>query len=44
LELETSENKTSKPLESIEVQRGTYFGEDDIDRFVHYYGRVEEDS
>ena len=32
---------TSKPLEIIEVQTGTYFGEDDIERFEDKYGRLE---
>ena len=35
------ENQTSKPLEIIEVQSGTYLGEDDIVRFEDVYGRVE---
>ena len=35
------ENKTDKPLEIIEVQSGTYLGEDDIVRFEDIYGRVE---
>jgi mannose-1-phosphate guanylyltransferase/mannose-6-phosphate isomerase len=34
------ENKTSKPLEIIEVQSGTYLGEDDIVRFEDMYGRI----
>jgi len=33
------ENKTDKPLEVIEVQSGTYLGEDDIIRFEDIYGR-----
>jgi mannose-1-phosphate guanylyltransferase/mannose-6-phosphate isomerase len=33
------ENKTNKPLEIIEVQSGTYLGEDDIVRFEDIYGR-----
>ena len=36
------ENKTNKPLEVIEVQSGTYLGEDDIIRFEDIYGRVED--
>jgi mannose-1-phosphate guanylyltransferase/mannose-6-phosphate isomerase len=28
------------PLEIIEVQSGSYVGEDDIERFEDYYGRV----
>jgi mannose-1-phosphate guanylyltransferase/mannose-6-phosphate isomerase len=35
------ENKTSEPLEIIEVQSGTYLGEDDIVRFEDIYGRIE---
>ena len=34
------ENKTSEPLEIIEVQSGAYLGEDDIVRFKDIYGRV----
>ena len=34
------ENKTSKPLEIIEVQSGDYLGEDDIVRFEDIYGRL----
>jgi len=34
------ENKTNKPLEIIEVQSGTYLGEDDIVRFKDRYGRL----
>jgi mannose-6-phosphate isomerase-like protein (cupin superfamily) len=36
------ENKTSDPLEIIEVQSGTYLGEDDIIRFEDIYGRVQD--
>ena len=36
------ENKTSDPLEIIEVQSGSYLGEDDIVRFEDIYGRVED--
>ena len=36
------ENKTSKSLEIIEVQSGTYLGEDDIVRFDDLYGRVNK--
>ncbi len=35
------ENKTSIPLEIIEVQSGAYLGEDDIVRFEDIYGRVK---
>jgi mannose-1-phosphate guanylyltransferase/mannose-6-phosphate isomerase len=34
------ENKTNEPLEIIEVQSGTYLGEDDIVRFEDIYGRL----
>jgi mannose-1-phosphate guanylyltransferase/mannose-6-phosphate isomerase len=33
------ENKTSDLLEIIEVQSGSYLGEDDIERFDDDYGR-----
>ena len=33
------ENKTSDPLQIIEVQSGTYLGEDDIVRFEDIYKR-----
>ena len=33
-------NKTKKTLEVIEVQTGTYFGEDDIVRYHDQYGRM----
>ena len=33
------ENQTSEPLEIIEVQSGTYLGEDDIVRFEDIYDR-----
>lgn len=36
------ENKTSEPLEIIEVQSGTYLGEDDIVRFEDVYGRLKD--
>jgi mannose-1-phosphate guanylyltransferase / mannose-6-phosphate isomerase len=36
------ENKTSEPLEVIEVQSGAYLGEDDIVRFKDIYGRAED--
>jgi len=36
------ENKTNKQLEIIEVQSGTYLGEDDIVRFEDVYGRVKD--
>jgi len=34
------ENDTNRPLIIIEVQTGTYFGEDDIKRFKDIYGRI----
>jgi mannose-1-phosphate guanylyltransferase/mannose-6-phosphate isomerase len=40
--IHTLENKTSDPLEVIEVQSGVYLGEDDIVRFEDIYGRAEE--
>jgi mannose-1-phosphate guanylyltransferase/mannose-6-phosphate isomerase len=36
------ENKTNESLEIIEVQSGTYLGEDDIVRFEDVYGRVKD--
>jgi len=36
------ENPGTIPLEMIEVQSGSYLGEDDIERFDDCYGRVEE--
>ena len=36
------ENKTNEQLEIIEVQSGTYLGEDDIIRFEDIYGRVKD--
>jgi mannose-1-phosphate guanylyltransferase/mannose-6-phosphate isomerase len=35
------ENKTNEQLEIIEVQSGTYLGEDDIVRFEDIYGRAK---
>ena len=35
-------NKTSKPVQFIEVQTGTYFGEDDIIRYEDDYMRSDE--
>ena len=34
------ENKAKKPFVFIEIQRGEYFGEDDIERFEDDYGRT----
>ena len=36
------ENKSSEPLEIIEVQSGAYLDEDDIVRFEDIYGRVKD--
>jgi mannose-1-phosphate guanylyltransferase/mannose-6-phosphate isomerase len=36
------ENQINEPLEIIEVQSGTYLGEDDIVRFEDIYGRIKE--
>ena len=33
-------NTATEPLVFIEVQRGEYFGEDDIERFADDFGRV----
>ena len=38
------ENAGETPLELIEVQTGSYFGEDDIERFEDAYGRVGDPS
>jgi len=38
------ENHTDEILEIIEVQSGTYLGEDDIVRFDDIYGRVEANA
>ncbi|RMD98570.1 MAG: hypothetical protein D6812_13190, partial [Deltaproteobacteria bacterium] len=32
------------PLVFIEVQLGTYFGEDDIERFADDYGRAPQEE
>jgi len=37
------ENPGVIPLELIEVQSGSYLGEDDIVRFEDNYGRAEEE-
>jgi mannose-1-phosphate guanylyltransferase len=34
------ENPSVIPLELIEVQSGTYLGEDDIERLEDWYGRA----
>ena len=34
-------NKSSEPLIFIEIQRGSYFGEDDIIRIEDDYGRIK---
>ena len=36
------ENHTNEQLEIIEVQSGTYLGEDDIVRYEDIYGRVKD--
>jgi mannose-1-phosphate guanylyltransferase/mannose-6-phosphate isomerase len=36
------ENKTNEQLEIIEVQSGTYLGEDDIVRFEDIYNRIQD--
>ncbi len=36
------ENPGKIPLEIIEVQTGSYLGEDDIVRFEDMYGRIEK--
>ena len=36
------ENQANEPLEVIEVQSGSYLGEDDIVRFEDIYGRAED--
>jgi mannose-1-phosphate guanylyltransferase len=36
------ENPGKLPLELIEVQSGSYLGEDDIVRFSDRYGRIEQ--
>ena len=33
------ENKSSQPLQIVEIQSGDYLGEDDIERFDDHYGR-----
>ena len=35
-------NPGKSPLILIEVQSGTYFGEDDIERFEDNYGRIDK--
>ena len=37
----TIHNPFSKPCSIVEVQTGTYFGEDDIKRYEDIYGRVQ---
>ena len=36
------ENESSEPLEVIEVQSGSYLGEDDIERFDDVYDRIRD--
>ena len=38
------ENESSEPLEVIEVQSGSYLGEDDIERFDDVYDRIREEK
>ena len=38
------ENPTDQPLDIIEVQSGSYLGEDDIVRFDDMYGRSDEQN
>ena len=40
-EIHRLENLSNEPLEIIEIQAGTYFGEDDIIRIKDAYGRVD---
>jgi len=35
-------NNTNEQLEIIEVQNGSYLGEDDIVKFEDIYGRVKD--
>ena len=37
-------NETIKPLQIIEVQTGSYLGEDDIERFEDNYGRTNSNK
>jgi mannose-6-phosphate isomerase-like protein (cupin superfamily) len=39
--IHSAENHDDWPVEFIEVQTGTYFGEDDIIRYEDMYGRVK---
>jgi mannose-1-phosphate guanylyltransferase len=43
-EIHALENPGVIPLELIEVQSGSYLGEDDIVRFEDRYGRVDKDD
>ena len=36
-------NKTKDPLKIIEIQTGTYFGEDDIVRYEDVYNRSQDE-
>ena len=40
-QLHRLENETDEILEVIEIQRGSYFGEDDITRLEDHYGRAD---
>ena len=39
-EIHSLENPGKIPLEIIEIQSGSYLGEDDIIRFEDHYGRI----
>jgi mannose-1-phosphate guanylyltransferase len=41
-EIHALENPGKVPLEIIEIQSGSYLGEDDIVRFEDVYGRVDK--
>ena len=43
-EVHRLENQENIALEIIEIQTGSYLGEDDIIRFEDIYGRVNENS
>lgn len=38
------ENRDDEELEIVEIQTGTYLGEDDIKRYEDYYGRCEKEA
>lgn len=43
-QLHRLENPTDKDIALIEVQTGSYFGEDDIERLEDIYGRINDDD